>query len=199
MILGLTGGIGSGKSTAAKMFKAFGFMIVDADKECRAVTKKGSEALKKLAAVFGDDILTKNGVLKRKKLGQIVFADEKQLQKLNSIVQKSALEICLNKINKYNMQGKNVVFDVPLLFEGSWDKYCDKTVAVICDKEIRIHRTMERDNISRKDVESRIAKQMSDAERKKRADFVIKNDKDLEFLSLQVRDIDKKLKQLGLI
>ena len=193
MILGLTGGIGSGKSTVAAELKKYGFKIVDADAECRKVTAKGSDALNELVRVFGTEILCKNGVLNRKKLGKIVFGNKAKLKKLNFIVQTKALDVCLGKLKKYTSSGYNVVFDVPLIFEAGWNKYCDKVLTVSADEDIRVQRTVLRDGCTEADVRQRMTRQLTDEQREEKADFVIKNDADLDTLESAVKTFIRKL------
>lgn len=194
MILGLTGGIGSGKSTVAAQLKKYGFRVVDADAECRKVTARGSDALNELVAEFGPEILKKNGVLNRKKLGSIVFGNKAKLKKLNSIVQTKALRVCLNKIEKYSASGHNVVFDVPLMFEAGWFRYCDKVLTVSAKDAVRISRTMLRDGCTEDEVKKRMARQLTDEQREEKADFVIRNDKDLASLEKSVDSFIKRLR-----
>ena len=193
MILGLTGGVGSGKSTVAKELKKYGFKVVDADAECRKLTSKGSDTLNQLVALFGDEILTKAGVLNRRKLAKIVFASPTKLNKLNSVIHKQALKVCREKIFKYSSSGYNVVFDVPLMFETGWNKYCDKVLTVSADEELRIKRTVLRDGCKKEDVISRMSKQFSDAQREEKADFSMRNDKDLKALESSVASFVKSL------
>jgi len=193
MILGLTGGIGSGKSTVALELKKHGFKIVDADAECRKLTAKGSETLAELVDAFGPEILAKCGRLNRKKLAGIVFSNKSKLKKLNSIVHKNALKVCLNKINAYSAKGYNVVFDVPLMFETGWNKYCNKVITVSCNDKLRIERTVLRDGCTADDVKKRMASQFTNKQREEKADFVIRNNKDLDSLEKAVERLIKRL------
>lgn len=193
MILGLTGGIGSGKSTVALKLKKMGFKHVDADAVCKKLTAKGSETLDELVAAFGPEILAKCGRLNRKKLASIVFSNKNKLKKLNSIVHKNALKECLNKINAYTKKGYNVVFDVPLMFETGWDKYCHKVLTVSCNEKLRIERTVLRDGSSPEEVKKRMDSQLTDAQREEKADFVIRNNKDIESLEKAVERLIKRL------
>lgn len=190
MIIGITGGIGSGKSAVSSYLKKKGYKIVDADKESRNVTKKGSPALKAIAEEFGEDMLDKRGALKRKKLGAVVFTDKAKLERLKEITTGEILKRCLAAIeaeqNKH--PGKHIVFDVPLMFESGWNKYCDRVWTVSCKEEIRIGRVVARDGLSEDAVKNRIANQATDSDREAKADFVIRNEGTLEDLYLTIEN-----------
>lgn len=195
MIIGLTGGIGSGKSTAAKVFKAAGYKVVDADHECMVATKKGSEALRQLTEEFGSGILCSDGRLNRKKLAALCFGSKQKTAKLSRIVQTQALKSCMQKMERYQSRGFDVIFDVPLLFEAGWNKYCDKTVTVSCSEDIRIARVTKRDTMTEEAVRARLKNQYTDAQREAEADFCIKNEKGIKDLEKAVASVIKKLQK----
>jgi len=176
MIIGVTGGIGSGKSKAAKMIAEQGFTLIDADSISREVTADGSPAIDELAAYFGPAILNDNGSLNRHALGQIAFANEEFTNKLNEIVTKRIIEI-----SKERLVG-NCVFDAPTLFENHLENLCDVVIVVTADKDIRIARVQKRDGLSRHDVLNIMAKQMPEEEKIEKADIVIYNNGSLDDL-----------------
>lgn len=201
-VIGLTGGIGSGKSTVSAYLKEKGCVIIDADKIARRVTEQGSPILDQLAAAFGQDILFSDGTLNRKKLGHIVFADPQKKALLDQITLGA---VCgkireeLERVRKAAERGEKndgkdgeksadeiVILDVPLLFETGLDELADSVWVVDAEDETRIQRICERDQMSREDAENRIASQMSREERCRNAGNVIDNSGDLDHLYEQI-------------
>lgn len=183
-VVGLTGGIGSGKTTVAHRFFALGATVLDADAVSRELLEPNGACVAAVAERFGRELLRSDGGIRRRELAAIVFSDEAARAGLNAIIHPAVREAFLLKTEESLRCAPNrlVVWDVPLLFEVGWDADCGKTVAVICDAEARIRRTMARDGVDRAEVERRIAAQMSDAERAERADFTIDNSGTVEAL-----------------
>ncbi|MCQ2553920.1 MAG: dephospho-CoA kinase, partial [Clostridia bacterium] len=154
MIVGISGGIGSGKSCVTNILKDCGFKVLDADQLAREVVRKGTPGLAKLVEAFGEDILTKDGRLNRKKTARLCFGNDKNYKKLNKIVGNATADLCKEKLAKY--KDKNIALEVILLFEAGWDKMCDKTIAVSADTEVRIKRVIKRDHCTREDAINRI-------------------------------------------
>lgn len=187
-IIGLTGGIGSGKSTVSAYLKSKGCRIIDADALARQMTEKGSPALERLRTAFGDKYFNDDGSLKRKELGAFVFAHPAQKKLLEGIVTKAVINesvATLEEWKKENYEGI-VVLDAPLLFECGMQKYMDETWLVKADSETVIHRVMSRDGLSCDEIEGRINAQMPLSKKEKLADRVIDNSRDLEYLHKQV-------------
>lgn len=190
-VIGLTGGIGSGKSTVSEYLSRKGFYIIDADKMSHELTEKGSPCLSNLVKVFGEEILFEDGNLNRKKLGAIVFADDKKkaiLEELTTkvIVKKIADEIAaLRKKDKYDI----IILDVPLLFETGMDSLTDFVWLVIADDDIRVSRVMARDGISEEQVRLRIQNQMKTELKAERATEIIDNSKGKEELYHRVEQL----------
>jgi len=184
MIIGLTGGIGSGKSTVSRYLSELGCIIVDADRISHNITGQGAPILKDIQQMFGEDLVDAEGNLQRKKLGELVFSDKEKLKKLNELITGKILEEALTEIErvKETYPYNHLVFDVPLLFESGWSKYCDICWTVSCSEEIRIKRVAERDGLSEESVRSRMKSQFSDSQREKLADVVIFNNGGLEEL-----------------
>lgn len=180
MIIGLTGGSGTGKSSAGQFFKDKGFMVIDMDKLSRNLCEKGQKCLEELVCEFGDDILDKGGNLKRHYLGDIVFNDEKKLQLLNGITHKYIIAET-DKIISENT-GSNIVLDAPLLFEAGLESRCDKTLAVLSNREIRTERLKKRDSLTHEQVVARLDSQPSDDFYIKKCDVVVFNNSDFEAL-----------------
>ncbi len=183
MIIGLTGGIGSGKSTVAEVLSEYGYRIVDADKISREVTQKGSPALLELAEVFGSDIILDDGSLDRRLLRERAFSEEGGTEALQRIVTDRIIDI-----TKERLKG-NCVLDAPTLLENGLQDLVDIVVVVTARKETRIKRVMTRDGVSRKQVLAVMDKQMTDREKVKVADIVIKNNGTKEELKRTVTDL----------
>ena len=179
MIIGLTGGIASGKSTVSKYLAEKGFKVYDADKIAKDISGKKS-VQEEIILTFGNEILDENGNVDRKKLKEIVFGDKEKLKQLNAIIHPKVIDFY--KELKEKNTDKIIIFDVPLLFESGIDKFCDKILVVISDYEIQLDRIVERDKIDRELAEKIIKSQLSNEERIKKADVVIENNSSLEDL-----------------
>ncbi|OIR41338.1 dephospho-CoA kinase [Corynebacterium sp. NML130628] len=185
--IGLTGGIGSGKSSVASLLRDHGFVIVDADRIARDILQPGSAALREVAAVFGDDLLDASGVLNRKLLAQRAFGSEAQTQKLNAITHPAIRKESMRQFDAAEAAGANVaVYDMPLLIELRLHRAMDFTVVVDVDEEERVKRLVNFRGLTEEDARSRIARQITDAERLAAADYVIDNNGPLSELSPQV-------------
>ena len=179
MIIGLTGGIASGKSTVSKYLAEKGFKVYDADKIAKDISEK-KLVQEEIIATFGDKILEENRNIDRKKLKEIVFEDKEKLKQLNAIIHPKVIDF-YKELKKQNTD-EVIIFDVPLLFESGIDKFCDKILVVISDYEIQLNRIVERDKIDRDLAEKIIKSQLSNEERIKKADVVIENNSSLEDL-----------------
>ena len=179
MIIGLTGGIASGKSTVSKYLAEKGFKVYDADKIAKNISEE-KYVQEEIIATFGDKILDKNGNVDRKKLKEIVFENKDKLEKLNGIIHPKVIDF-YKKLKEKNTD-EMIIFDVPLLFESGLDKICDKILVVISDYEVQLDRIVERDKIDRELASKIIKSQLSNEERIKKADVVIENNSSLEDL-----------------
>lgn len=190
-IIGITGGIGAGKSTVCEEFKKYGAYIIDADKISHQVTAKNGSAYAEIVDCFGSVILKHDGEIDRKKLAGIVFSDKNKLEKLNYITHKHIFKKMREQIALSDSQ--LIILDVPLLFSSDFDIKCDYKIAIIANLQERIKRVMYRDGISRADVLKRINAQLSDEELKKKADMCIENNS-FENMRNQVSLIVEKIK-----
>lgn len=176
-IIGITGGIGSGKSTVANILQNFGAKVIDADRISREVTEKGQPALKEIVDYFGEEVLNKDGDLDRKKLGEIVFKDNEKLKILNDITHKYIIERIRQHLDKFKAENvRVVVLDVPLPVKHGFLDIVDEVWVVVAKKETRVKRIIERNGFSYKEAISRINAQQSDEDYLKIADEVIQND-----------------------
>ena len=192
MIIGVTGGIGAGKSTVSKEFENLGAFVIDADEISRRQTEKGEECYSEIVRTFGEEILLETGEINRKFLAKIVFSDEKQLEILNKITHK----FVKNHIKRLISQNsdKIIVLDVPLLFSPDFDVKCDATVAVLADIDKRLERVKLRSNMTEEEFYSRVKNQPSDAVLKEKTTYQIVNN-DLDEMKKQVREIFDKIKE----
>ncbi len=195
-LIGLTGSIATGKSTVAKMFKEFGFYIIDADEIAHSVYKKGERAYFDIIKAFGKEMLDKSQEIDRKKLGNLVLNDKKKLSILESIVhpavENKRLEI-LEQIKKRDPDAC-IIHDIPLLFEKKLQPLFNCVVVVYVPLKIQVKRLMNRENITEKEALKKISLQLSIEEKKRLADIVIDNSKTVIETRKQVKNIAKKIK-----
>jgi dephospho-CoA kinase len=185
--VGLTGGIGSGKSAVSALFVERGAALVDADVNARAVVAKGTPGLAAVVQQFGEDILRADGELDREALGRIVFTDPDQLATLNAIVHPLVGEESARQIALAEASGAPVlIHDVPLLVENNLQERYDAVVVVAASPETQVERLTRLRGMSRQDAEARIAAQASLADKLAAATYVISNDGPLEELPPQV-------------
>ncbi|MGN7939584.1 dephospho-CoA kinase [Bacillus sp. 7586-K] len=189
IVIGLTGGIASGKSTVSNMIRKQGLRVVDADIIAREVVEIGQPAYKKIIETF-DGILDEDKSINRQKLGSIIFADEKKRQQLNSIVHPAVREEMLKQVESEKQKNAlAVVLDIPLLFESKLTHIVDKTILVYVDEHIQLERLMGRNGYTEHEARMRIESQMPLKEKLKLADYVINNNGSLEETERQLRNI----------
>ncbi|WP_462146139.1 dephospho-CoA kinase [Pseudoalteromonas gelatinilytica] len=189
-VLGLTGGIGSGKSAVSAMFEELGIQVVDADIVAREVVEPGSLGLKKIAEHFGDEILTSNGTLDRAKLRAIIFADESQKQWLNNLLHPLIRESMLSQLEQAT--SNYVILVAPLLFENGLEAYCNHTLLIDVPVDVQITRTTARDNVSVELAKQIIASQMSRVDKQQKAGDILDNNRPLEEVKTDVQKLHKK-------
>jgi dephospho-CoA kinase len=193
--IGLTGGIGCGKTSVSDLFAEFDVPVIDADIIARDLVNTDPNVLHAITDTFGQDVLSLDGSLNRKKLAQIVFNQKKNKQQLEQILHpKIQLEISqqLHELESKKNPPAYVIVAVPLLIEANYQGLIDRILVVVADEEIRIQRVQQRDNRSLNEIRSIIKNQISDEERLKVADDVIKNNSNFNALSKQVTEIHKK-------
>ena len=188
MIYGLTGGIGSGKTTVSNILRDKGYIVLDADEIGREVTDRGQPLLRMLVKDFGIDIIREDGTLDRKLLAEKAFGDKLKTNRLNELVQTAILCKAVEKFHKLSLtDSKRVMFfDVPLLFEAGWDRYMQQIWLVTAPEDVRIQRVEIRDGLSEEEIRARIRLQMSEEEKMERADVIIQNDEGMAKLMAQV-------------
>lgn len=174
IIVGITGGIGGGKSTLAEKLRAEGYLVYDSDKEARRLQNEHPLIMEQLKEIFGANIYDVNG-LNRKELAKIVFTQKDLLAKLNNIVHPVIREDFASWINKYSHQ-KLLFVESAILFESGFNAYIDKVVVMTANEDIRIKRVIKRDGIGEDQVKARMSNQSSEDEKISKADYVIHSD-----------------------
>lgn len=197
--VGLTGGIGTGKSHVAKIFIELGCYVFDADKIARQVVEPGEVGFEKVVAEFGKEILAEDGTIDRAKLGQIVFSSPEKREKLNQTLHPIIIAKQDSLISETINQNPNaiVIIDAALMIETGSYKRFDKLIVVYCNKESQIERVMKRNNLSRSEVESRINSQMPSNEKRKYADIEIDTSGTFEETDIKVKAVYQELKELA--
>ena len=192
-IIGITGGIGTGKSTVSAYLKEQGYPVVDADQIARKVTEKGSETLAELARNFGTGILDRNGELDRRRMAELAFSSPENKARLEAIVTAQVIAETAEKIRELRQEeGPTAFLDAPILYETGADVLVDEVWLITADESVRIRRAAERDGCGEAEIRRRIRNQMSEEEKFCRADYVIDNSDGLEQLYTRIRALIKK-------
>ena len=188
MLIGLTGGIATGKSTAAKLFEQHGIPVVDADVVSRQMVEKGSGGLQKIVNHFGKTILNEDGTLNRKKLGELIFNDSSLRQQLNEILHPLIREEMNRQTTHLLKTNQHVIQDIPLLFENKLDQHFDLVIVVYIDQQEQLKRLQQRDSISYKAALSKVKSQAPIEDKKALADIVLNNHGTIDALEEQVNE-----------
>ncbi len=193
-VIGLTGGIASGKSTVSEILKELGAVIIDADIISRKVVSKGEQAYEKIIQCFGKDILMPNGDINRKKLGNMVFSNKEKLNILNSITHPEIVRLVRQEIEllRKNMC-RVVVVDAAILIEMGLHRYVDQVWMVTVNRETQIQRLMERDKFAYEDSINRIKAQLTNEQRMEYADIIIDNNKPISEVRKFIGEIWNKV------
>uniref|UniRef100_A0AC35F7F0 Dephospho-CoA kinase n=1 Tax=Panagrolaimus sp. PS1159 TaxID=55785 RepID=A0AC35F7F0_9BILA len=194
-LVGLTGGISTGKSTAVKTLRNRGITVIDADELARDVVKPGELAYNQLRKIFGNEFFDEEtGELNREKLSAVVFEDSKKRSQLNSVTHPAVGKAMFKQIISHLFKGdKFVVLDIPLLFESGAHRFVQKTIVVHCDEEKQLERLMKRDTVDEKVAKSRIAAQMPLKDKMERATYLIDNNHGKEEAEKQINKIADEL------
>jgi dephospho-CoA kinase len=194
-LIGLTGGIASGKSAAAKILESLGAAIVNADTLAREVVEPGREAWQEIVAAFGSEILQSDRTLDRQKLRTLIFNNPDARRKLESIIHPRVRALAERRIAEHGAAGYAVVvYEVPLLFEGRLHEWLRPVILIACDIEIQIERLQQRDGLDRVQAQKHIEAQMNLEEKRRLADYVIENNGNLEDLKRQVEAVLETIK-----
>jgi dephospho-CoA kinase len=196
LAIGITGGIGSGKSTVCKIFKLLGVPVFEADLVAKTLVNSNTEIRNGLIQFFGKDIYSRDGRINRKMLANLIFNDDLLMEKVNRLVHPVVRNEYLNWIKQQN--SAYIIHEAAILFESGFYEMTDYTILVSAPNELRIERVTHRDQITPEMVKSRMLKQWTDEEKRKLASFELVND-NKKLLIPQILEIDKKLKTHGKI
>ncbi len=198
LIVGLTGGIGSGKSTAVDAFRVLGIPIIDADKIAKDMVEPGSKALVELADHFGEQVLTGQGALDRQQLKKIIFEDDDALQKVEDILHPRIKKEIQDQISKTTetSSAAYLIVDIPLLVEKNYQEMFDRIIVVDTLPEQQIERVSQRDNLNSSQIKNILKAQASREERIKHATHILDNSETPDYLQEQIKSLHKNF--LGL-
>jgi dephospho-CoA kinase len=194
LLVGLTGGLASGKSTVAAMLARRGAIVVDADELSRRAVGPGTPGLARIVERFGPQVLDAAGGLDRSALAEIVFADEQKRRTLESIVHPEVFRLLGRVVDGYRATDAIVVFDAPLIVETGFDRACDFVIVVSSPVDAQVARVAQTRGMSHEEARARIASQASPEEREGRADVVLRNDGTIEDLERRVEPLWEELR-----
>ncbi|MBM3948661.1 MAG: dephospho-CoA kinase [SAR202 cluster bacterium] len=189
-VIGLTGGIGTGKSVVAKMLRRLGAAVIDADEVGHEAYLPGTEGLREVVRAFGKGILGPDGAVDRKKLGALVFGEPEALKRLNAILRPRMYNMMKDRLAQFKERGSQVaVVDAAVLIEAGWDELADEVWVVTAPAEAVLERLKQRPNLDERAIQSRMQAQPTQEERIKHADVVIDNSGSLDALERLVREL----------
>jgi len=193
--VGLTGGIGSGKSEVSKFFHKWGAFILDADKEAKKIIDKNEKAQQEIIKEFGSDVINIDNKIDKQKLARVAFQDEFHQLNLNSIIHPYVFKKIDETFDKIKLDNKHKIFvvDAALIYESGADTHMDYVIVVTSLLRYRTERVMSRQNITRDDFMKRVALQWSDGDKEHLADFIIQNNSDLKSLEKESKNIFESL------
>jgi dephospho-CoA kinase len=193
--VGLTGGIGSGKSTASNFFESFGSFVINADEEAKNLLSSSDTVQHELISEFGTDIIDVSGQINKTKLARVAFQDEEHQQRLNSVIHPYIYNVIDDQFNQILNEGKFDIFvvDGALIFESGYDVHMDYIIVVTALLKNRMERALARETLSREEILKRIDLQWPEEEKVNLADFVIHNDGSENELKKNVKNLIKKL------
>jgi dephospho-CoA kinase len=193
-LIGLTGGIASGKSTAAAILRRLGAAIVNADELSREVVRPGNQAWQEIVHAFGPSVLLEDQALDRKKLRRMVFDNPGARQRLESIIHPKVRALAEKRIRELEAAGNVIiVYEVPLLFEGQLQLWLRPVILVACDAATQKQRLRERDHLSDEEAQRHVDAQMSLEEKRVLADYVVENNGTVDELEQQIKAVLEKI------
>jgi len=198
--VGLTGGIGSGKTSVSDLFESLSVPVIDTDIIAHELVNNNPEVLQEISDAFGQDMLNLDGKLNRKKLAQVIFNVKENKQQLENILHPKIRDSVLNQVKNLAAQQnppKYAIIVVPLLVETNYTNLFDRILVVIADKDRRVERVQQRDNRSLNEIHSIIDNQIDDEERMKEADDIIENNSNIKNLELHIKALHKKYNDLS--
>lgn len=190
LVVGLTGGIGSGKSSAGKIFMELGIDVIDTDQISHELTQSGGAAIPAIRSQFGDEFIAVDGALDRIKMRQLVFSDNHQRSKLEALLHPLILKETTRRIHQYH--SPYIIVAIPLLFEtDDYNHLIQRTLVIDCDEHLQITRTIARSNLSAEEVKAIMASQVSRWKRLEMADDIIINNQTIDHLRAQITELHK--------
>ena len=198
--IGLTGGIGSGKTAVSEQFQRLGVNIIDTDLISRELVNHNPAVLKKIVEIFSDKVLDGKGAIDRKKLSQIVFSNKQQKQQLENILHPAIRNEVKQKIQSFNLLNtppEYIIIVIPLLLETGFTDLIDRILVVMAEENTRVKRIKQRDNRSLGEINAIISSQANDDKRIRAADDIIENNNNFKDLESQVRRLHKQYLQLA--
>jgi len=194
VVVGLTGGIGSGKSTVAALFKRFGAIVIDADQVAHELVEPGRPLFEAVVSTFGREIIGADGHIDRRRLGALVFADPEVRGRLEALLHPAIIEECERRIRSAEDSEATVcLVDAALLIESGWHARCDAVILVEAGEAVRLARLVRSRGLSRDDAMLRIRTQMPQQEKRRHAHYIIENDGSLQETARQVRAVWEQL------
>lgn len=197
LIIGLTGGIGSGKSTVTKLFSSHGVPIIDADIIARQVTAPDQPALREICALFGEEMVDDNGQLKRKQLRKIIFSNQQKRAQLEAILHPPIQQRMLEQAAMESHRAAYAILSIPLLLESGWQHLLDRILVIDVNERSQLQRTMQRDNIDKKTAQAIIDAQINRQDRLLAANDIIDNQGSIDELQQQVQQLHQRYLQLS--
>lgn len=193
-VIGLTGGIATGKSTVSQMLVKAGLPVIDADLIARQLVQPGEPAFREIVQAFGAEILQKDGSIDRKLLGRLIFAQPSRRRRLNQITHPKIIQAIEDELARLKTKGiPLVILDVPLLLETGMDAMVDEIWVVACSRDVQVQRLQDRDKLSLEETEDRLRAQMPLDEKKKFAHQIIDNSRDIDHTRRQVLSLVRSL------
>ena len=187
-VLGLTGGIATGKSTVVSIFRALGFPVVDGDEIARLIVEPGKPALAAIADHFGSAVLFENGELNRKKLGEMIFSNPPKREALDQLLDPYLREAILQQVAEKKQEAPLVIVDIPLLFERKYESVVDQVAVIYVPESVQLARLMARDQLSENEAWARIRSQLPIDRKKEQAAVVFDNQGSVDATKKQVMD-----------
>jgi len=195
-VIGLTGGIGTGKSTVSQYLAELGAVIIDADEVGHEAFKPGTETWREVVATFGRQVLTPTGEIDRRKLGEIVFNNPESLSRLNKIMHPRMYDMVKDQIEEYRRQGVEVVvLEAAVLIEAGWTPLVDELWVTTASEDVVLKRVKKQRGLEEEGTRARIHSQLSNEERVKHADVVINNNGDIDGVKAKVKELWERLKE----
>ena len=196
-VIGLTGGIATGKSIVASMLRELGAKVIDADELAREIVQPGREAWKEIVGAFGSEILRQDKTIDREKLRNKIFQDEAARKNLETITHPRIRALAQARIQQLATEEADlIVYEAPLLFENQVHLWLRPVILVACDLEIQKRRLRERDGLDEEEIQRHLKAQMPLQEKRQLADFIIENNGDIEDLRRQVRQVWQKITKI---